>query len=167
MRLARTSLSIASILLLSACASTQQEYPSLSIREFEQTRTLTVPQATPTPAPAVPAESLDRLSQLLAEARSAHQAFTSQIAATRNAISAARGADIESQEWAEAQIRLADLESERSRALIALADLDQLFIDAQLQAAPLDEISAVRDEVEAMVAEENLTVAQLSGTLGG
>ena len=75
------------IAMLAACASAQSAYPSLAIRPAERASgTMQPPPAEPTLTTPPPA-TLDRVSQLAADARADHQAFVEQVAPpTRDAL---------------------------------------------------------------------------------
>ena len=51
--------------------------------------------------------------------------------------------------------------------MIALADLDRIFVDAATSAQATESINAIRTEVEALVAEENAVIESLLATLAG
>src|SRR3990167_1161530 len=112
-------------------------------------------------APATPAAVLAGLDSLTGDAAAAHTAFLAKAGTVTRTVSAARGSGPGSDAWALAQIALAELESERSRAMIALADLDRLYVAAATDGSTLDQIAAARAEVERMVAAETETVDQL------
>jgi hypothetical protein len=144
---------------LGACAGASDKYPSLAIRDAERaTGTLQPAEAAPYVPPAPPAAVLGRLDQLAAEAATAHQAFLAEAPQARNAVSAARGAEPGADSWARAQVAVAGLESKRSRAMIALADLDRIYVDAALEGTELARIATTRDRVAAQVDEQNATI---------
>lgn len=148
---------------LGACAASDK-YPSLAIRDAERaTGTLQPPAAAAYTPP--PAAVLDRLDQLAAEAASAHQAFLAEAPQARSTVAAARGADVGAESWARAQVALAGLEASRSRAMIALADLDRLYVDAAVDGTDLARITATRDRVAAQVDEQNATIEAMQGSL--
>lgn len=151
---------------LGACATASEDYPSLALRPAERV-TGTMEPAPPEPyvPPPTPPAVIDRLDQLAGEAASAHQAFLAETPRARNAVAAARGADPGVDSWAVAQVAVAGLESSRSKAMIALADLDRLYVDAALDAAALDRIGPARDRVAAQVAEQNGTIDTLLRSL--
>jgi hypothetical protein len=156
---------LALIAALAACASAQREYPSLAIRPAERaTGTLTPAAAEPLVAPA-PAVTLERVSQLAADARASHQAFLGQVADARSTITAARGAAIGGEAWARAEAALADVRAARSKTMVPLADLDRLYVDAATQSQATDRIGAAREEVEGLVAAEDRTLGELSAGL--
>lgn len=150
--------------LLSACATPPGEYPSLAIRDVERvTGTLEPVETKPYVPPPTPDEVLDRLDQLAAEAASAHQAFLAEVPAARRVVTATQGAEIGTDGWARASVAVAGLEGARSRAMIALADLDRLLVDAAIEGGALERIVAVRNAVTAQVDEQNATIASLLG----
>jgi hypothetical protein len=150
---------------LAACASPPGEYPSLAIRPAERaTGTLQPPAAEPVlTAPA--AATLDRVSQLAADARADHQGFVQTVAGARDAIAAARGKPIGDDSWARGEAALADVRAARAKTIIPLADLDRLYVDAATQGEATDRIGAARDEVTGLVVAEDRTVDQLSADL--
>jgi hypothetical protein len=161
--LART-LASAALLSLAACASAPGEYPSLAIRDAERvTGTIAAPE--PYIPPPTPAPVLDRVAQLTGEAASAHAVFLGEAPRARSTVSAARGAGAGSESWAQAQVALAGLEGARSRAMIALADLDRLYVDAAVEAAETERIAAAREEVIGMVEAEDAVIAELAAVL--
>lgn len=155
-------------LALAACASNNTDYPSLAIRDAERvegTFEAASPAALPQPDP-VAEGTLGQLAQLREAARNAHNAFTSAVPEARRLVAAARGAGTSSDRWAAAQVALADLDSSRSQATIALGDLDLLFVDATLDYTQRDEIAATRDEVAGLIARQDRILAELRNLIG-
>ena len=167
----QSRLRIAPLLLaapLAACAAGSADYPSLAIRDAERVEGSFDPaapaEAPPPPAPPS-ADLLGRLSQLETQAASAHRAFLEAAPGARRAVIAARGATVETNSYADAQIALADLDSHRSRAAVALGDLDLLFAEAALAFAMRAPIAEARGEVAALIAQEDAILAELRGSL--
>lgn len=150
---------------LSACATPADDsYPSLAIRDVERVSGTAQPvPREPYVPPATPAGVVDRLAQLRAAAAQAHAKFTSRATASRSTISNGIRASEGSEAWAGASAALADLEGARSEAMVALADLDRLYVDAAVEGAELARIGAARDEVVALVAQEDSTINSLTG----
>ena len=165
----RTFAALSGAALLGACASDAATYPSLARRPAERVSgTSEVVAATPTAPlpPAAPSPELSaRLAGLVQQAEAAHRRFTSREARARGLVSAAAGAAVASESWAVATIALADLESARSDAMIALADLDQLYAAQRIEGGEALATGAAREAVIALVAQEDLVLASLHGKL--
>lgn len=160
-------LSLLTVMLLAACATPEGEgYPSLAIRGAERvTGQLDAPAAPSYVPPATPVEVLDRLDQLVALAADAHAEFLSEADRTQRLVSAASGAAVATDRWADAQVALAELELARSDAMVALADLDRLYAEASVEAEETVRIAAAREDVIAMVEAENTVIDSLLATL--
>jgi hypothetical protein len=186
----------ASVFLLTGCAASS-DYPSLARRpaegsigadpaicpankdilalaEGEPGRVGGTAQPAPAidiPPPAVkPSRDLTtRLAQLVEQAQAAHGRFGAATPQAERTISAASGAAEGSEAWSVASVALSALESARSDALVALAELDQRYAEMAtadtVNQPELDAISAARDQVEAIVAEEDRVLDRLRGRL--
>lgn len=155
--------------LLSACAEEAGGYPSLARRPAERVSGTSdvvpaIPSAPLPPAPPSP-ELSARLAGLVQQAEAAHQRFNSREARARGLVSAAAGAAVATESWAVATVALADLESARSDAMIALADLDQLYAAQRIEGSDALATGAARQTVIALVAQEDLVLASLRGQL--
>ena len=162
---------LALLALLAACASPGSDrYPSLATRPGERVSGTAEPVPAPAPPPATAATG-SRLAQLRAQALAAHARFGERRGSAASLSAAAQGAAVASEAWSVAQVALASLEATRSEAMIALADLDSLFVDAKNSAVPtggsgdVDAIGTTRDEVSGWIGEEDATLATLRGRL--
>ncbi|RIV89309.1 hypothetical protein [Aurantiacibacter zhengii] len=157
---------VAAFVLLAACAAPEGEYPSLAIRDVERVSgSMEVEPAPPLPAP--PASTLASLDELAAAARAAHQRFGAAESQARRITSSAVGAARGSEAWARAQVAIADLEAQRSQAMIALADLDRIYVEAATSAQATESIAEVRNQVDALVAQEDAVIRSLLDMLTG
>ena len=155
---------LALLTLTGGCASQTSDFPSLAIRDVELAAgRLAVPDVPPPPAP--PRAALDRLVPLMAEARAAHAAFNVAAEQATTRVRAASGAASGSESWSVAQVALADLRTRRSTAMIALADLDRLYVDASSAGESTAEIAPVRGEVAELIAQEDRLLDTLIGGL--
>ncbi len=157
---------LAAILLTGGCASSQGDYPSLALRDNERVSgTFAAPAPSPfVPAPASPA-TLESLDELTAAATVAHEAFLAAVGTARPAVKRASGSAVGSDAWAEAQVAVAGLESRRSLATIALADIDRLYVDAVTQGGETAQIEDSRRVVTAQVSEQDAQIAALLARL--
>jgi hypothetical protein len=151
--------------LLVACASAQSDYPSLAIRPAERATGTLQPVAVEPVLTPVPQPTLDRVSQLVADARASRAAFAEVADGARSAIAGARGAATGSDAWARGEAALADVRAARGKTTVPLADLDRLLVDATTQGEAGDRIEAARAEVAELVAAEDRVVAELSANL--
>jgi hypothetical protein len=160
--------------LLAGCAADYSTYPSLARRPAERagsapervSGTAEVVAAAPTQLPPAPPPSADliaRLGQLSDQAQAAHGEFSSRRAEAQRVISAAGGASVGGEGWAQASVALAGLETARSQAMIALADLDALYAAESVAGSDVSAIAATRDRVIGWISEEDQVLAQLRG----
>lgn len=159
--------------LLTGCAS-GGPYPSLDRRAVErqygsaQAVSGPISGATPEPGETAPdAPLLKRLEELRMRALAANRQFESHEKSARRAVAAAAGAAVASESWSVAQVELAQLDSARSNAMIALADLDSLLIAAAQEGEAgrgnLAAVTAVRSEVTGWVSAQDAVLASLRG----
>lgn len=157
--------------LLAACANTgSSNSPSLATRPGERVSGTAEPVAAPAPPPATAATG-SRIALLRAQAQAAHTRFGELRASAATLSAAAQDSAVGSEGWSVAQVALASLEAARSDAMIALAELDTLYVAAKIDAVPtdgsgdVDAIGAARDDVIALVGEEDATLSALRGRL--
>jgi hypothetical protein len=160
---------------LGACVAAK-DYPSLDRRPVERlsgsAKPVTPETPPPPPAPASPVLTT-RLAQLVEQARGAHQRFGSKRGNAERLVASGGSGAPGSEGWSVATVALSDLESARSDAMLALAELDQLYTSESVAAAEtgnrasVDAIVAARDQVTALVGEEDTVLAALRGRMRG
>ncbi|WP_374527727.1 hypothetical protein [Novosphingobium sp.] len=156
----------ATALALGACASDRDGYPSLARRPIERLNTAPEPVATPEVPPAPPGpEVLNRLDVALGRARSADAQFRQHESPTRTAVAAAQGAPVASEAWSVATIAVSDLESARSDAMIALADVDEIYAKARIEGGDTTAIEATRNQILEMVTGQDAVLDSLKDAL--
>lgn len=155
-------------LALSACANNESPYPSLSIRDQERASGVFDPvEPEPYVPPAAGPQFLSKLESIKVEAEAAHQQFLAASSRARSSIVAGRGAQPGSDAWATAQVALADVLSARSATLMPLAELDMLHADVVTEEGDTGPLETLRSAIEALLAEEDRQVAELSAQLPG
>lgn len=120
----------------------------------------------PAPPP-LPLELQSRLARLKEQAREGHARFSASAAATTGVVSAAQGAAVASEAWSRASVALAVLESRRSEVMVALGDLDTLYVRHRTDGEEAAEIAEVRDSVTAWVSDEDALLANLHDKVKG
>lgn len=158
--------------LLAGCNNDRGRYPSLARRPAERSFAVPPAPASAPDAPQAPDDGtlLARADALVAAAQEADKRFAASAATAAPRITAGRGAARGSDPWARAQIALAELESARSRATIALADFDRLLVETTIAdpqgADPrLPAVRRQHEAVGAIVAGEDARIAELQAAL--
>lgn len=170
---AKARLSSALLPILAAACSTAGHYPSLQLRDVERPGGNASPVAgqTVTPLPPLPPASADlvtRLDGLVAVAREADRQFEANRPAAERAVAAAGATGSDS--WSSASVALARLESSRSQAMVAMADLDTLYVDARSgkdtdDTPSAQAIATARNQVRGWVADQDKVIESLSARL--
>lgn len=150
---------------IAACASPPGDYPSLAVRDAERISGTLQPAEPYVPTPIAPVV-LANAASLVEQARAAHDSYRSKLGSARSAVQAARGADFGSERWAVASVAIAGLETERSRAMIALADLDRLYVAAATEGGALEELAAAQGQVGIIVADQTAAINEMLAVLG-
>lgn len=158
---------VAMPLALGACAGTDRgEFPSLAIRDAERAPVSPAPSPGTGAEPAHPSTALaDRLADLQERAAAAHRAFLETAPATERLVAAAAGSAVASESWAVAQAALSHLDSRRNPATTALAELDRLYVEAELEAGPAQAVAQARGNVLALVNDEQAKLDSLAGRM--
>ena len=162
-KLLRCALPVA-LLMLAACTSSQGEYPSLAIRPAERIDPAAEAPAPSPPAP-IPAELLARAERLKAEAEQAAAGFRRLAPAATSAAQAARGAAVASDRWADAQVAISRLDSQRSMTAGPLGELDLLYAERAVALSSRDEIGQLRQDVANLLAEQDAVLVRLKAML--
>lgn len=151
---------------LGACATgDNSRYPSLALRDVERISGTAQPvEAPPAAAPVAPSADLaQRLVQLRQQAEGAHGNFMSSVPRTEQLVAAAAGAAVASENWSVAQAALGGLQAARNPALIALAELDELYVKSEMEVGAIEAIEVARDAVKTLVAAEEQELDRLAG----
>ncbi len=154
--------------LLAGCSTSASDYPSLSIRNEERVTGVFDPVEAEPYVTTPPTEELTgRVDQLRAMALAANTRFQDATKKAHTPVARAQGAEEGTEAWSLAQIAIAELESSRSDAMIALADLDRLFVDAELDAVQSEKVKQARDEIEQIVHTQDEVIAAFFSELNG
>ncbi len=166
MKTLRATALVLPALLLQAC-SASDGYPSLAIRDSERVSvTMAVPDDAGFTPVATPPATIENLDLLAANAMAADEQFQAAAGDVESAVNQAAGAAIGSEEWAVAQVEIAGLESLRSDTMLALADIDRIFVNAVVDGAEFDAAEQKRDEIARIVSEQDRVIAALLTMLG-
>ena len=158
-------LAISAAFAVSACAGSSADYPSLAIRDAEIAAQQPVVAPPPAPTPTASAQVMARLASLTTEARKAHAMFQGAAPVAARLVRAGAGSPPGTDPRSSAEIALSDLRSLRSETSVPLADLDAMLAEASNAFEPTAEIAAARDDVKAMIDEEDRLLTELRGLL--
>ncbi|WP_228243194.1 hypothetical protein [Porphyrobacter sp. GA68] len=153
-------------LLLIACASTGDGYPSLALRPEERgvqavsTAGLALPDPSP-PSAAV----LGRIAAAVEAAGLANRRFNAALPVARREVAAGRGAGVDSTAYAAAQVALGNLQSISSGTAFALADLDALLATRSNDLQTTAAVAEAQAQVAALLAGEVAAIETLERSL--
>lgn len=154
-------------LALGACSTNEGVYPSLTKRPAERI-TATWPPAPPPPPPApVPLDqaTASRLEGLLAQITAADGRFAKKITRARAVVGAARNVAMGSEAWSVASIAIAELESARAEAMVAMSGIDSIYADARTEGRDVTEIEITRQKALGIIAVQDEVLDSLKGAL--
>lgn len=151
-------------MILAGCASASGDYPSLGVRDAER-RTGVMAPAEPEPVAQLSPEAAESVAALVARARAANADYLAKLPAARSAVRAASGAALGSEGWAVASVAIAALETERSRTMIALADLDRLYVAVAIEGGAMELLAAAQSEVAALAEAQTAGIDDLLRSL--
>lgn len=123
------------------------------------------PESQTKPLAPLPAASVQAISDAKHAAQRGDDAFRALLDPQRKYFTAAQGAAPMSEAWVAAQQALSTLEAARAPTVQALADLDQLCLQARTAGTDSAPIDTARTKVSALVAVQNDALAQLSASL--
>jgi hypothetical protein len=152
--------------ILAGCARDQELYPSLAIRDQERVTGVATPVAPAPPPPVSAPAGSGNLAKYRADAADAHRRLLVAAEAARAPVAAARGSEMGSDAWSVAAIAVGDLEAIRSETMIALAEIDLLYVAAQNAGTPPPDLVAASSQVNAMVLEEDRLIAGMNQSIG-
>lgn len=154
-------------LILAACSSgASGDYPSLAKRPIEERFAVVENVPLPPPGP-LPADLAGRLDRWRADADAAAVAFTAMRGEAEAAVAAARGAAAGNEAWVAAQQALSRLSVSRGPLVVALGDIDALYVARQDSDAidGLPEIVALRENLAALLAGQDVVLGALAAQL--
>ena len=149
---------------LAACASAPGAYPSLAVRDAERlTGTLQppAPYVAPPPTP----ETMADVETLVEQAHDAFESYRGKLDSVRAAALAARGAEVGSEQWARVNLAMAELETERSRTMVPLSEIDQLYVTAATEGGALQNLADAQGLVGEMVDFETAKIDEIWNAL--
>lgn len=155
------------VLVLGACTTSDGPYPSLAKRPGERI-TASWPPAPPSsgvPPPPLDPAIVGRLDLLVAQVRGSDARFHAKEGRTRALVAAAGRAPMGSEAWSVATVAVSELEAARAEAMVAMSELDSLYVDARTQGRDVAQIAAARDQALAIIGQQDRVLESLKGKL--
>jgi hypothetical protein len=158
------------ILPLSACATQEGDFPSLSKRPYESAEPIAAPDPTPAAiTTSLPAALAEQTNRLLERNRIAHSAFVRARGAAESAARSGSGAPNGSENWVQAQMVLSRLDASRADSVSALGEIDRLVTGERNKGADpglIGLLDQVQSEIASTVAEQEAVISRLYSTIG-
>lgn len=164
------SLVAAASLLLSGCVGAPgAAAPSLAKRAVEGRFDVAPSAATVSPPGPLPTDLAGRLARWESDAGAAQQAFAAERDAAAALVAQAAGAAVSSERWVVAQQAISRLQAARAPLTAALADIDRLYIERNVDDAVdgLPDIYALRDRLADMMSAQDAILEALERQLPG
>lgn len=155
------------VLLLSACSTTDGQFPSLERRPYENNAPISAPEA----APAVPTElpaplqaKVDALTQRHAAAQADYQR---KLPAVQALASRASGSAPGTESWVNAHLELSRLDDSRADSVAVVREFDSLIADqGKTDSSLVPLLSNAQLPVADMIAGQNAEINRLSRLIG-
>ena len=158
---------LCSLVLLSACAADEGQFPSLERRPYESKGPIIAPEQ-PAPAPAVlPAELAAKVSALTNRHKAAQAVFAKDFPATQSVASKAAGSTPGSETWVNAHLQLSRLDKARADSVAVVREFDAMIsaeADGDSTWVPL--LTDAQKPVAADVAGQNAEIERLAQLIG-
>ncbi len=152
--------------LLTACSTTEGQFPSLERRPYETESPVSAPAASSAPV-ALPAMLAAKVDMLNARYKASRATFANDLVAIRSVASKAAGSPPGSEGWVNAHLQLSRLDKARADSVAVVREFDAL-IAAQAESdtnfIPL--LTDAQKPVAAAVAAQNAEIEQLSKLIG-
>lgn len=154
------------IALLTACSTTEGEFPSLERRSYENNNPIAEPEAPPAPT-VLPEELAAKVDALNARHRSAQAAFAKDLSSVQALASRAAGSAPGTESWVNAHLQLSRLDKARADSVAVAREYDALIAgqgegDARLVPLLTDAQKPAADDVAA----QNAEIGRLSQLIG-
>lgn len=146
---------------LSGCASADDRYPSLAVRDAERVQDTLEPALSDQPE-VIGQSNLDALVAPVDRAQEAHAQFTAMEGQVRSLVFASRGIGPEDDRRAQALAGFAQLTSLRAKTALALSDLDLLELKAATGFKRTQEIREFQSTILKLIEQQDKTLDSLN-----
>lgn len=167
MSIIKSALLLTTVAILSACSTTEGEFPSLERRPYESNAPITEPVMPQAASVLLPAWISAKAEALLARHRAGQSAFANGLGSVQSVASNAAGSSPGSESWVNAHVQLSRLDKARADSVFAAREFDSLMSEAgALDSAYVALLTAAQKPVVDDVAAQNDEINRLSRLIG-
>ena len=155
------------VLLLSACSTTEGQFPSLERRPYESNAPISAPEAAPAAPVELPAP-LQAVVDALTRRHAAAQAdYQRKLPAVQALASRASGSAPGTESWVNAHLELSRLDDSRADSVAVVREFDSLIADqGKTDSSLVPLLSNAQQPVVDMIAGQNAEINRLSRLIG-
>ena len=155
------------VLLLSACSTTEGQFPSLERRPYESNAPISVPEAVPAAPTELPTELQTKVDALIRRHAAAQADYQRKLPAVQALASRASGSAPGTESWVNAHLELSRLDDSRADSVAVVREFDSLIADqGKMDSSLVPLLSNAQQPVADMIAGQNAEINRLSRLIG-
>ena len=153
--------------LLSACSTTEGEFPSLERRPYESKNPVVAPEASSPVPVTLPAALAAKVAALNARHKAAQAVFATDLPSVQSVAARAAGSTPGSEGWVNAHLQLSRLDKARADSVAVVREFDTLIADqADADSNLVLLLTDAQKPAANAVAAQNAEIARLSRLIG-
>ena len=155
------------VLLLSACSTTDGQFPSLERRPYESNAPISAPEAAPAAPTELPAPVQAVVDDLTRRHAAAQADYQRKLPAVQALASRASGSAPGTESWVNAHLELSRLDDSRADSVAVVREFDSLIADqGKMDSSLVPLLSNAQQPVVDMIAGQNAEINRLSRLIG-
>lgn len=155
------------VLLLSACSTTEGQFPSLERRPYESNAPISAPEAVPAAPTELPAQLQAKVDALTRRHGAAQADYQRKLPAVQALASRASGSAPGTESWVNAHLELSRLDDSRADSVAVVREFDSLIADqGKMDSSLVPLLSNAQQPVVDMIAGQNAEINRLSRLIG-
>lgn len=154
-------------LLLTACSTTEGQFPTLERRPYESKTPISAPESGLAEALELPAELQARVNSLIRRHTVAQAEFQRKLPAVQVLAARASGTAPGTEGWVNAHLELSRLDQSRADSVTVVREIDSLIAEiGKTNANLVASLGKVQQPVSDMIAAQNAEIKRLSRLIG-
>lgn len=155
------------VLLLSACSTTEGQFPSLERRPYESNTPISAPEALPAAPTELPTELQTKVDALIRRHAAAQADYQRKLPAVQALASRASGSAPGTESWVNAHLELSRLDDSRADSVAVVREFDSLIADqGKMDSSLVPLLSNAQQPVADTIAGQNAEINRLSRLIG-